>query len=120
MKESSRGFRLIFRVSPGTSGLNHVARLGFTISLANEPVLLTTWQSNKSTSPSQKTSKSSHQISSTVGIVAKVQLSNCRRASTPNMYSYRGRGGPSRSTPANVTCQKCLKKDMLPWCFDGF
>ncbi|OIW28912.1 hypothetical protein CONLIGDRAFT_577843 [Coniochaeta ligniaria NRRL 30616] len=30
------------------------------------------------------------------------------------MHPYRGRGGPSRSTPANVTCQKCLKKDMLP------
>src|SRR5687767_3725077 len=27
------------------------------------------------------------------------------------MFTYRGRGGPSRSTPANVTCQKCLKKD---------
>ncbi|KAL2202859.1 hypothetical protein CC79DRAFT_1182636 [Sarocladium strictum] len=26
------------------------------------------------------------------------------------MFTYRGRGGPSRSTPANVTCQKCLKK----------
>jgi hypothetical protein len=27
------------------------------------------------------------------------------------MYSNRGRGGPSRSTPANVLCQKCLKRD---------
>ncbi|KAB5535088.1 zinc knuckle-domain-containing protein [Coniochaeta sp. 2T2.1] len=26
------------------------------------------------------------------------------------MYGYRGKGGPSRSTPSNVTCQKCLKK----------
>lgn len=26
------------------------------------------------------------------------------------MYSNRGRGGPSRSTPANVLCQKCLKR----------
>lgn len=27
------------------------------------------------------------------------------------MHSYRGRTGPSRSTPANVQCQKCLKRD---------
>ncbi|KAK3945940.1 zinc knuckle-domain-containing protein [Diplogelasinospora grovesii] len=26
------------------------------------------------------------------------------------MYSYRGRAGPSKSTPANVQCQKCLKR----------
>lgn len=26
------------------------------------------------------------------------------------MYAYRGRSGPSRSTPANVQCQKCLKR----------
>ncbi|KAH7326050.1 zinc knuckle-domain-containing protein [Stachybotrys elegans] len=26
------------------------------------------------------------------------------------MYARRGRGGPSRSTPANVQCQKCLKR----------
>lgn len=26
------------------------------------------------------------------------------------MYSYRGRGGPRQSTPANVQCQKCLKR----------
>ncbi|KAL6907047.1 zinc knuckle domain-containing protein [Trichoderma evansii] len=26
------------------------------------------------------------------------------------MFTYRGRGGPSRSTPANVQCQKCLKR----------
>ncbi|KAF7549833.1 hypothetical protein G7046_g8212 [Stylonectria norvegica] len=31
------------------------------------------------------------------------------------MFSQRGggRGGPSRSTPSNVQCQKCLKRDML-------
>lgn len=29
-----------------------------------------------------------------------------------SMHAYRGRGGPSRSTPANVQCQKCLKRDM--------
>ncbi|POR33624.1 Uncharacterized protein TPAR_06170 [Tolypocladium paradoxum] len=28
------------------------------------------------------------------------------------MFAPRGRGGPSRSTPANVQCQKCLKRDM--------
>lgn len=28
------------------------------------------------------------------------------------MFTYKGRGGPSKSTPANVQCQKCLKKDM--------
>ncbi|KND89709.1 hypothetical protein TOPH_05729 [Tolypocladium ophioglossoides CBS 100239] len=28
------------------------------------------------------------------------------------MFAHRGRGGPSRSTPANVQCQKCLKRDM--------
>ncbi|KZL82834.1 hypothetical protein CI238_05334 [Colletotrichum incanum] len=27
------------------------------------------------------------------------------------MHSYRGRGGPRQSTPANVQCQKCLKRD---------
>ena len=27
------------------------------------------------------------------------------------MHAYRGRGGPSRSTPASVLCQKCLKRD---------
>ncbi|WAO89570.1 Hypothetical protein NCS54_00696400 [Fusarium falciforme] len=26
------------------------------------------------------------------------------------MFTYRGRGGPSRSTPTNVQCQKCLKR----------
>ncbi|KAH7149486.1 zinc knuckle-domain-containing protein [Dactylonectria estremocensis] len=26
------------------------------------------------------------------------------------MFNHRGRGGPSRSTPANVQCQKCLKR----------
>ncbi|TDZ14354.1 hypothetical protein Cob_v012679 [Colletotrichum orbiculare MAFF 240422] len=30
------------------------------------------------------------------------------------MHSYRGRGGPRQSTPANVQCQKCLKRDMSP------
>lgn len=31
------------------------------------------------------------------------------------MFSRGGRGGgPSRSTPANVQCQKCLKRDMYP------
>ncbi|UQC84739.1 uncharacterized protein CLUP02_10235 [Colletotrichum lupini] len=27
------------------------------------------------------------------------------------MHPYRGRGGPRQSTPANVQCQKCLKRD---------
>ncbi|WYZ41871.1 hypothetical protein EsH8_V_000766 [Colletotrichum jinshuiense] len=27
------------------------------------------------------------------------------------MHSYRGRGGPRQSTPANVQCQRCLKRD---------
>ncbi|KAK0643129.1 hypothetical protein B0T16DRAFT_332337 [Cercophora newfieldiana] len=27
------------------------------------------------------------------------------------MFSGRGRGGPSKSTPASVQCQKCLKRD---------
>ncbi|KAH7204097.1 zinc knuckle-domain-containing protein [Fusarium oxysporum] len=26
------------------------------------------------------------------------------------MFTYRGRGGPSRSTPSSVQCQKCLKR----------
>lgn len=26
------------------------------------------------------------------------------------MHSYRGRGGPRQTTPANVQCQKCLKR----------
>ncbi|KAL7824001.1 zinc knuckle domain-containing protein [Trichoderma gracile] len=26
------------------------------------------------------------------------------------MFAHRGRGGPSRATPANVQCQKCLKR----------
>jgi hypothetical protein len=26
----------------------------------------------------------------------------------------RGRGGPSKTTPASVQCQKCLKRDMYP------
>lgn len=26
------------------------------------------------------------------------------------MHSYRGRGGSRQSTPANVQCQKCLKR----------
>ncbi len=30
------------------------------------------------------------------------------------MYSNRGRGGPSRATPTNVLCQKCLQRDMCP------
>jgi len=29
---------------------------------------------------------------------------------SPNMYPYRGRGGPSKSTPAGVLCQKCLTR----------
>ncbi|PKK49595.1 hypothetical protein CI102_3958, partial [Trichoderma harzianum] len=29
------------------------------------------------------------------------------------MFGAKGRGGPSRSTPANVQCQKCLKRDVL-------
>ena len=27
------------------------------------------------------------------------------------MHSYRGRSGPSKATPSNVQCQKCLKRD---------
>ncbi|KAJ9422069.1 hypothetical protein QL093DRAFT_2304209 [Fusarium oxysporum] len=32
------------------------------------------------------------------------------------MFTYRGRGGPSRSTPSSVQCQKCLKRDIVPTC----
>ncbi|KAK3309050.1 uncharacterized protein B0T15DRAFT_526025 [Chaetomium strumarium] len=28
------------------------------------------------------------------------------------MHPYRGRSGPSKTTPTNVQCQKCLKRDM--------